>query len=319
MSLRRLPEHHQTWLIGTGPIARVYANILEALNIQFTVVGRDREKTRKFANDYSSPYFYGGLITAIEKNVPPPQFGIIATDIPSLAPCARLLVDFGVENILVEKPFSLELLDFRRFESGQSKVFIALNRRFFPAVHELLQRIRLEGGIRHIHFEISERIHEVENNNFNLMAKSKWGIANSLHVIDLAVMLTNGVKNLVPFSAGETSWGHASLFAGSGECSGSTGLVTYYGNWEGQGRWNISVETMCNRYELLPLEQLYVKTRDYQEREQVKLDTRSDFKPGFYDQIQSFFFNQDDSRLCSVESGELSVELAYQIFDYEPR
>jgi len=317
MIMLNSPETAPIWLIGSGEIARAYADVLHSLEVSFVAIGRNPEKTIDFASQYGADFFHGGLKAAIKSEVRPPEFAIVATDIANLSDCVEHLVEFGVSNILVEKPFSLELNIAQEFVSGGSNIFVAFNRRFFASVTELKRRIKVEGGLRQIHFEISERIKDYQSPSQAVLTRKKWGVANSLHVIDLAQMLTGGMNLIGNACAGRTSSGHKSLFAGSGECAHSTGLVTYSGNWEGVGRWGISVDTVSHRYELLPLEELYVLSGDFLSRERIECVDSGPFKHGFKEQVLAFLFNQEDSSLCTFSDFKKTLRLTYQIFGYE--
>ena len=89
----------EVWLIGPGNIGRDYAKVLLAQNIDFKTIGRSQKP------DFPVPVYAGGLTKFIdEREVSAPDYAIVAVDESQLFNITMELMDFGVKNILVEKP-----------------------------------------------------------------------------------------------------------------------------------------------------------------------------------------------------------------------
>ena len=79
------------------------------------------------------PVTTGGVLNAL-KSGKAPNTAIVAVPVEELGNVTTTLLDYGVKNILIEKPGSLyveELEKIRRIEKDKcGKIYIAYNRRF---------------------------------------------------------------------------------------------------------------------------------------------------------------------------------------------
>ena len=256
-------------IIGTGQMAICYAKVLQAMGRDFTVVGRRQSTCSKFASATGVIPISGGF----EKQ----QYidysnsvAIVAVGIENLADIAINLINFGCKRILLEKPGAMSLIQIETLQNlaREKRVEIAIgyNRRFHDSTLKAIEIIAKDGGAQTVHFEFTEFANEVSKLPFAPEIKKIWLIANSSHVIDLALHLSGRPRELASWSAGEMEWHPAaSRFVGAGITEKGT-LVSYSSNWSSIGRWGVEITTKQHRLLLKPLERLKVmnsSTFDY--------------------------------------------------------
>ena len=94
-------------VIGTGLISIEYAKVLTSLNISFTVVGRGVEGCNKFKKLTGKNSISGGLQKFLKKNKLEFSHAINAVGVSELYETTKLILNYGINNILVEKPGAL--------------------------------------------------------------------------------------------------------------------------------------------------------------------------------------------------------------------
>ena len=128
------------WLVGCGTMAVEYAKVLVKLRKEFKVVGRGKDTAASFTCATNIPVTTGGVLSALESGKAP-NTAIVAVPVEELGIVTTTLLDYGVKNILIEKPGSLyveELEKIRRIEKDNcGKIYIAYNRRFYESVRFL--------------------------------------------------------------------------------------------------------------------------------------------------------------------------------------
>ena len=304
------------WLIGTGLMGREYAKVLTALNIDFIAVGRGEENAIKFEEVTKHPVIRGGLEKFIAGNPEIPSAVIVAVKVNDLFQIAKLLLDFGIKNILLEKPGVLNFTDACMLEEIINKcnanIFIAYNRRFYSSVLHAEKIIREDGGVTSFHFEFTEWSHIIEKLNNPKEVFKKTFLCNSTHVVDTAFFLGGKPEKLYALHTGGTKWHPASsVFAGAGE-SKKGALFSYLANWEAPGRWAIEILTKKHRLYLKPMETLQIQELASVNINSVELDDMLDkeFKPGLYLQTKAFLDNEF-TRFLSLQEQKEMIEKYY--------
>eukprot|EP00521_Asterionellopsis_glacialis_P019190 CAMPEP_0195320450 /NCGR_PEP_ID=MMETSP0708-20121125/6074_1 /TAXON_ID=33640 /ORGANISM="Asterionellopsis glacialis, Strain CCMP134" /LENGTH=127 /DNA_ID=CAMNT_0040386789 /DNA_START=17 /DNA_END=397 /DNA_ORIENTATION=+ len=94
-------------LIGAGPMAESYANVVKQFESNLVVIGRGRESAERFTAKTGVGVTIGGLNAAIQAGLPDNAYAIVATPIDTLAENCKSLIEAGVSRILVEKPAGL--------------------------------------------------------------------------------------------------------------------------------------------------------------------------------------------------------------------
>lgn len=305
------------WIIGAGGIAQEYAKVLNNLGYDYDVIGRGINSATTFQEKTNHPVIIGGLKSFLEKAPVIPTHAIIATPISELSSNIIDLLNYGVKNILSEKPGFLypkeckevALLSYEK----NANVFLAYNRRFYSSVIEAQKIIHEDGGVKSFHFEFTEWGHVIEKLNKPKADLENWFYANSTHVIDLAFFLGGKPLQMKSFTAGELTWHKPSIFSGAG-VTNKGALFTYQANWEAPGRWGIEILTSKHRLYLRPMEQLQIQDKGSIIINPVKIEDSLDqtYKPGFYLETKAFLQGNNE-HLCSIQEQFESLENIYKI------
>lgn len=303
------------WLIGSGMMAQDYIRVLNALDINLVVIGRGSESAKKCEEATGCRVFVGGLDKFLQTNPIPCTHAIVSVGVESLASVTMQLLDYGIKNVLVEKPAYLYFNQIEKIvlksKETSSKVFVAYNRRFYAAVLKAKDIIAQDGGITSFNFEFTEWAHVIETIQKPVGVKENWFMANSTHVVDLAFYLGGKPQQLCAFTSGALDWHpSASVFSGAG-VSESGALFSYQANWEAPGRWSVEILTNSHRLIFRPMEKLQAQKRGSVAIEFVECDYTLDeiYKPGLFLQTKSFLDNVN-SEMCDIEY-QLEMSLKY--------
>jgi len=304
------------WLIGSGGMSVDYAMVLQAQKQEFIVIGRGDVSAAIFEGKTGEKVVIGGLSSFLAPSPEKPSSAIVSVGVEQLYDTTMALLEYGVKNILVEKPGGLETLEIEKLKIKSAEknahVFIAYNRRFYSSTIKAQELIALEGGVTSFNFELTEWSHVIENLDKPTTVLSKWFLANSTHVADMAFFLGGAPQEITCYTSGRLSWHpSASNFSGAGVSKGGA-LFNYGANWNSAGRWSVEVLTSENRYIFRPMESLMVQKRGSIKQEVVEIDDDLDtrFKPGLYLQVEAFLNNHIE-RLCSLDE-QLSLFPVYE-------
>ncbi len=295
------------WLVGAGPLAIEYSKVLDALRIKYSVIGRGKKSANKFRLATGHDVFTGGLLKFLKTKPAIAQKVIVAVNIEDLKNITSNLINYGIKNILLEKPGGL---NFQQVEdlnilAKRKKVIIniAYNRRFYSSTLKVKKLIDRDGGIKSFNFEFTEWIHSIEKLKKSKKVLKNWFFANSTHVVDLAFFLGGVPSKLNSFILEKNTWnGSPAVFGGAGKTKEGA-VFSYHANWKSAGRWSIELQTAKGKYILCPLEKLFFQKRGSLEKQEIKLNSKFDknFKPGFYKQIKAFNNNTDNGLLSLKE------------------
>lgn len=282
-------------LVGSGNMAKEYAQVLKFLKNDFLVVGRGEKSALTFEKDTGTIVVRGGLKKWFKnKTNKIPPMAIITTNEGQLGPSARLLAQHGVKLILIEKPGGMNLSDLIKTQKialkTGAKIYVAYNRRFYASTRKAQELIKEDGRVLSFNFEFTEWSHKIAALKKPESVKRNWLLANSSHVIDLAFFLGGKPKKIKCFTAGGLDWHpKGSIYAGAG-ISENGALFSYNANWESAGRWGVEVLTPRRKLILRPLETLSVQNRGNVETKEILLSNKIDteFKPGLYFQVKTF-------------------------------
>ena len=306
----------EVWLIGTGVMGIEYAKVLNALNIEFIAIGRGEANAKKFEEQAKHIVIRGGLEKYLTKYPKIPSAAIIAVGIESLAQITKQLLDFGIMNILLEKPGAMNYSEIcKLLESANrhnANILIAYNRRFYSSVYKAEDVIREDGGVTSFFFEFTEWSNAIEKLVLPQTVFNNWFLGNSSHVVDTAFFLGGKPTKLYTLHKGGINWHpSSSVFVGAGE-SEKGALFSYHANWEAPGRWAIELLTKKHRLFLKPMESLQIQNLDSILVEPIVIDDKLDkeFKPGVYLQTKSFL-DTDISRLCTLKEQKEMIEKYY--------
>lgn len=306
-------------LVGVTQMAIDYYTVLKKLNCTITVVGRSLQNTQLFTEKTGCNAEAGGLETFLPKCNTQFDAAIVAVGVEQLANATRLLLEFGIKNILVEKPAALnkeEILSVANLaNTTNASVYVAYNRRFYSSVQKAKEIIETDGGVSSFNFEFTEWSHTIESIDKKPGVKENWLMANSSHVIDLAFYLGGKPEQISCYSSGELSWHKKSKFVGAGTTTDGN-LFSYQANWEAPGRWGVEVLTKNHRLILRPMEELQIQENGKIQIEKISIQNQLDvdYKPGIFLQTQAFL-NNDKSSFKTLNEQIDFFDLCSQILE----
>lgn len=302
-----MSDNVRVLLIGPGSMGKEYCKVLKSMQFEPIVIGRSVQSAKAFEEEMEIPVISGGLKQGLERISQVPTHAIAAVSINQLADTTKLLMEYGIKNILVEKPAGMDREEIQSIcdmaEKTGSHVFVAYNRRFYSSTEKALQIIEEDGGVTSFHFEFTEWGHVIEKTKHPSEVKENWFLANSTHVADLAFFLGGFPEELCTYVKGSLDWHtKGSIYAGAG-ISKEGALFSYQANWEAPGRWGVEILTKKHRLYFKPMEELAVQEIGSVAVNKVEIDDARDqmYKPGFYKQIEAFIKNIDDHRKLTIK------------------
>ena len=292
-------------LVGSGNIGYDYVEILRGFKVDIDVVGRSYRSRRKF-NHRTGLYVYDGIQNYINKNPKPPKYAIVAVNEHQLSKVTLSLLDYGVKNILLEKPGGLSISELTEIKNKSnlksSNVYIGYNRRFYKSVEWCKEYLEDKKEPLNVHFEFTEWSHDIDFSHYTKKELERFFLCNSSHVVDLVFHLFGKPKILNSYTNGSLKWHpSASIFSGSGKTEQDV-LFTYNANWSSAGRWG--VEIMLDDFKLIlrPLEKLFIQHKGSLDITEVQLSNTLDtiYKPGLFNEVNSFL-QHSVKNLCTID------------------
>jgi len=310
------------WLIGAGSMARDYIKVLENQNTDYITIGRGANSAKICEEISTKPIITGGLTHFLTTAPSKAEYAIIAVPVEDLAECAVSLMDYGVKNILIEKPAGLDATEInsldQQSQTTKTNLILAYNRRFYASTLKAEEMIKEDGGVTSTHFEFTEWSHVIETLHKPEAVFQKWFLGNSTHVVDLAFHLAGSPQEMSSYTKGGLAWHEsASVFVGAGSTDKGA-LFSYHANWEAPGRWQVEVLTKKHRYVFKPMEELKIIKIGSVKEESVDIDYTldKDFKPGLYKQTEAFL-NQDFSKHCNIAEQYQKIQYYYRMANYQ--
>lgn len=309
------------WIIGAGTMALSYIKVLNSLEKNFEVITRSKETAKKCRESAICDVISGGLETFLNTKPELPSHVIVAVNVEFLHEITMQLLDYGVKNILLEKPGALYKNQLEELNKNskikKANILIAYNRRFFASTLKAQEIISKDGGVTSFNFEFTEWAHRINPEDRNREVLEKWFLANSTHVVDLAFYLGGKPKQICSFIEGNLSWhSSGSNFAGAG-ITDKSALFNYQANWESAGRWSVEILTKENKLIFRPMEKLQIQKKGTISQEFVEIDYRLDdeYKHGIYLQTKNFLENNFDG-MCFIEEQYEMMDIYNKIANY---
>jgi predicted dehydrogenase len=271
------------------------------------------------------PFHHGKLADAVAAIRP--SHAIVATPVETLASATLEVLAAGIRSVLVEKPAFLSLAEARELvaaaKTSGARAFVAYNRRFYASVRKARDLIRERSeSFRSVFFEFTEWTHKIEPLQRPAVVKSHWVLANSAHVIDLALHAVGRAQLdqtlCVKSGAGALAWHpSAAVMTGAGITDQRIPFA-YLASWGSPGRWGVEWITDKTRYIFRPLEGLKTQGQATIAIEDVELpdDLDQRFKPGVFHQDRAFLLEPDHPSLASLEESASLGELVCRIAGY---
>lgn len=306
-------------IVGTGAMGAAHAQAIEHLGKLPEVVGRSEPSAARFSSRFGLPaqgiglekYFAAGNL---------PSHAIVAVPILELSGVTTKLLEAGVQHILVEKPGALSsaalTLLMNSASSSGANVWVAYNRRFLESTSHLLVLLEEFGGPTRLECEFNERLGELRELGHPPAVLERWLLANSSHVLDLAIFLGGFPTILSNFPRGRLPWHpSASKFNASGKTENGCEVI-FRADWDQEGSWSLRISAGGRTYEMRPLEELHELVPENLERKKLYSSTPEEhIKPGLIEQARHFF-SSDTTRLCSLRDQIRNMQLYEAIGGY---
>ena len=139
--------------------------------------------------------------------------------------------------------------------------------------------------------------------------------ANSIHLIDYLQFLGRGkiveIKNILPWKNENTQFFISKISYESGD------IAIYESIWNSPAPWSIVVNTKSKRYELRPIEKLYIQNEG--SRLQIEIEQSNDdinFKPGLKKQSENVLkmLKGQSHNLPNLKDALYTMSLINQIY-----
>ena len=293
-------KERQILIFGSGNMAKEYMKVISLYEYKVVIISNSNKNFDFFKSNYKNISTYikseSELINQI--NFSEFSFAINCVSIENLFETTKIILQFGVKKILLEKPGSLLISDLDKLieieKSKSAEVYIALNRRFHAStifIKNLLKSTKVSSAS----FDFTEWKKGIDLNKYEMSSLNKWLYCNSIHVIDLFFYLFGNYKEIKSSVAGinKLNWHpSSSIFYGTGFLENDTPF-NYKSDWNGPGRWGIEFVTESKKYILSPLEKVQELGLDDFTIRQSNIDYEDDqeFKPGLKKMIDAFIKN----------------------------
>ena len=284
-------SRHAATVLGYGHMGPEFVNALRALKIPDIRICSHPSPALERLQGQPGITIYPRDIREFDAKPRANEVAFIALPIPILIDAARKLVSLGYRELLIEKPISLWSADIEVLEQDFTKhgieAWCGYNRASYPAFHELQARAAVDGGITSCTYTFTEFINKLDPRRYTPDEMTRWGIANSLHVMSMAHSLIGLPESWKSYRNGDSVAWHpsGSRFVGAG--ISTRGIpFSYHADWGSTGRWSVEVHTSGPSYRLCPLEKLFRRTSATGDWEEVQVTTfASDIKTGFVEQV----------------------------------
>jgi predicted dehydrogenase len=308
-------------IIGSGRMAREHLRAFSDIeNSRFVGIASTNPKTARFLCDSvgSGRVFESGVDLyqattpdVIIVAVPPHVSFRVLTELCGL-PCL----------LLSEKPVGLDAdqartLEFRSRDSG-SRLFVALNRRFYGSTKALLDHLQSDAHRRERRsILVLDQQHVLgrDGDKFPESVRQRFMYANSIHLIDYFLLLGRGEVSSVHVAVPYTPGRNCSVVASIEFKDGDVGV--YRAIWEGEAPWAVSVSTPSSYCECRPLESVSTLL-DTSRRPAVEPASEWDlqFKPGLREQARhvELAVHGEEHRLVSLSGYCRSADLVKRIY-----
>ena len=306
-------------LVGCGYMAGEYTKVLQDMDVDTIVVGRSKENAEKFSSEYSIDVIYGGIEWAVDNVKELPEYAIVTVGVEELHGATSCLLDVGVKNILVEKPGGIDEKEVSELDNlareKNAKVFVAYNRRFYQSTRMAKKIVEEDGGIISINFEFTEWERDILSSIKSEKVRENILLANSSHVIDLALYFGGEPVNMSSYVSGKLDWHkNGCVYSGAGYTNKGV-IFSYLANWGAPGRWSLELMTAKHRLYFKPMERLGIQELNSVVVNEYDMDYSidSEYKPGIYEEVKTFLFNQKDDRLVTIQEQRENIEVYMKI------
>jgi predicted dehydrogenase len=305
-------------IIGAGYMAREHIRAFQDIpEVKIEgITSRTKTRAEALAAEFNIPFVCGSIDELNAKT----SAKLVVITVPELStnPVSRACFEYPW-MILMEKPAGYNLADAEDIEAAarakNSKVFVALNRRFYSSTQKVLQDLKTSKSPRFIHVQDQEDQQRALQAGQPPTVVDYWMYANSVHVIDYLTLFGRGrITSVEPVVAWDPD--HPWIVISKVKYdSGDVGL--YEGVWEGPGPWSVSINTPEKRWEMRPLENASFQLAGQRKLEVVETHPwDQEFKPGLRLQAENAVLAAQGfkTELPTLEDSLKSMQLVKSIF-----
>ena len=310
-------------LLGGGRMGFEYCRALHAMHVRdVLVVTQNGDAAAKIADAFGYEVRRGGYQRVGGSHAY--DLAIVATPIITLQNAADHCAAIGCRNVLVEKPgalFSASLADWAAtIATSQTRVRIAYNRVLYPSLWRFLDHVRDGCRITSCRYSFAELSRDrPEGEYWPQEIHSRWGVANSLHVISMAHAAIGAPATLSARRAGRLEWHETGAqFVGEGQTDAGVPF-TYHADWESAGRWSIEVFTTRGAFLFQPIEELSYRCNGSDAWQPIPVTQPfAGIKPGVAEQLAVMLLPELEATfpLVTIDRAAELNRIAEAIFGY---
>lgn len=242
-------------VVGAGYMAREHLRAFQNVHgVSLAgIYSRTRDRAEILAREFGVSRVCNSLPELFEGTTP----DIVVIAVPELSTRAVCEVCFQYPSMaLIEKPAGYDVADAEAIASlaarRERRAYVALNRRYYGSTQAVLADLAALDGTRLIKVQDQEDTQAALRAGQPKLVVDNWMYANSIHVIDLFLLLGRGavteVEPIIRWQPGKPGYVAAKIAFDSGD----VGL--YEAVWDGPGPWALSVNVPTKRWEMRPLE-----------------------------------------------------------------
>lgn len=270
-------------IVGAGSMAREHAKAFAAVpNVVLAGIhSRTRAKAEALAKEVGIATVSDSIDELFEKTRA--DLVVVTVFEISMREVATACFDFPW-TVFLEKPAGYDVDDAQAIRSAatakESRVFVALNRRFLTSTRAALADLATRAEKRFIQVQDQQSLDVAKSIGHPDVVVQNWMFANSLHLVDYLRAFGRGpvtkVSTIAPWNPREPGIVLARVDFESGD------LGLYEGIWNGPGPWAVQITTPTRRWEMRPLEEATFQDGGERKRHPVELHAWDRaFKPGF--------------------------------------
>lgn len=305
-------------IIGAGYMAREHIRAFQAIE-GVTLAGLF-SRTSSRAESLAAEFKIDKVCSSVDELYAQTKADLVVVTVPELAANTVSRACFKYPwTVLMEKPAGYNMADAEDIASAakasKSKVYVALNRRFYSSTQKVLQEIKSVEGPRFIYLQDQEDQRRALDAGQPKTVVDNWMYANSVHVIDYFTLFARGsvasVEPVIPWNPDKPWIVAAAVNFDSGDCG------IYQGIWDGPGPWSASINTPQKRWEMRPLETAAYQLAGQRKLEPIEIHAwDQEFKPGLRLQAEEAVKAAlgEPTELPDLEESLKSMRLVKEIF-----
>ena len=297
-------------VIGAGYIAQEHLKVIQEMDgvSAVGITSRTNSKAEELAKMYAIGKVYDNIDDLINKCTPDALMILVSAN--QIFEVAQKMIPINIP-LFIEKPPGLSpektkiLVELA--EKHGTKTMVGFNRRYYSIFHKGLEIINNHGRLLGLAVEGHERFWKIAGRDIPNEIQENWVYANSTHTLDLLHLFGGDIKSMNSLS-NSLKEKNGDQFVASMEFN-SGALGTYTSHWFSPGGWSATLFGEGVTVKFIPLEKgIWIDT-DFNEYEISPDDVDIKYKPGFYQQMETFI---NMVKTGFLEPPGMGVEDAYK-------